>query len=73
MNLGVNWQIKETSHPSFIDGRIGKIIVGDLDVGIVGEINPLVLEAWKLENPIAAFEINFQKITNSKLPAQKSN
>ena len=62
MNFGVNWQIKETSHPSFIDGRVGKIIVSDLDVGIVGEINPLVLEAWKLENPIAAFEINFQKI-----------
>jgi phenylalanyl-tRNA synthetase beta chain len=68
MNLGVIWQIKETSHPSFIDGRVGRIIIGNLDVGIVGEINPIVLEAWKLENPIATFEINFQKIINSKLP-----
>ncbi len=67
MNFGVNWQIRETSHPSFIDGRVGKIMVGDIDVGIVGEINPLVLEAWKLENPIAAFEVNFQKLIISKL------
>ncbi|MGA3111816.1 MAG: phenylalanine--tRNA ligase subunit beta [Candidatus Bathyarchaeia archaeon] len=61
-NLGVEWEIIETAHPSFIEGRVGKVRVGDLDVGFVGEINPLVLEAWKLENPVAAFEVNLQKI-----------
>ena len=66
-NFGVDWQIKETAHPSFIEGRAGKIIVGNVDVGVVGEINPLVLEAWKLENPVAAFEINLQRILESKL------
>jgi len=60
MNLGVEWQIRETTHPSFIEGRVGKIIVGDVDVGVVGEINPLLLEAWKLENPVAALQINLQ-------------
>ena len=65
-NFGVNWQIKETTHPSFIEGRVGKIIVGGVDVGVVGEVNPLVLEAWKLENPVSAFEVNFQKILESK-------
>ena len=40
MNFGVDWQIKETAHPSFIEGRVGKVIVGDVDVGVVGEINP---------------------------------
>ena len=40
----------------------GKIIVDGVEVGVVGEINPLVLEAWKLENPVAAFEINLQRI-----------
>ena len=62
LNLGVDWQIKETVHPSFIEGRVGRILVGKVDVGVVGELNPLVLEAWKLENPVAAFEINFQKL-----------
>ena len=65
-NFGVNWQIKETTHPSFIEGRVGKITVEGVDVGVVGEVNPLVLEAWKLENPVSAFEVNFQKILESK-------
>ncbi len=58
MNLGVAWQIKSTSHPSFIDGRTGAVVVNGVDVGVVGELNPCVLEAWKLENPTAAFEVN---------------
>jgi phenylalanyl-tRNA synthetase beta chain len=66
-NLGANWQIKENSHPSFIEGRTGKITMGDVDVGFIGEITPTVLEAWKLENPIAAFELNIQKIIQFKL------
>ncbi len=67
MNLGVAWKIKETSHPSFIEGRVGKIIVTDVEVGVVGEVNPAVLEAWKLENPAAAFELKFQTIINNKM------
>ena len=66
MNLGVEWQIREAAHPSFIEGRVGKVIVGGVEVGFVGEINPLVLEAWKLENPVAAFEVNLQKILLGK-------
>ncbi len=61
-NLGAEWQIGPKSHPSFIEGRAGAITVKGQDIGIVGEINPTVLEAWKLENPTAAFEINLQRI-----------
>jgi phenylalanyl-tRNA synthetase beta chain len=66
-NFGVEWQIKETSHASFIDGRVGKVIVSGSEIGFVGEVNPLVLQAWELENPVAAFEVNFQKIVENKL------
>jgi len=66
-NFGVEWQIKEAAHPSFIEGRVGKVIVNNAEIGNVGEVNPLVLEAWKLENPAAAFEINFQRILENKL------
>ena len=65
-NLGVNWQIKATKHPSFIEGRVGAAIVNGVNMGVVGEINPQVLNAWKLENPTAAFEINMQKIIKTK-------
>ncbi len=67
VNYGVDWRIKETAHPSFIEGRVGAVIVGNDEVGFVGEINPFVLEAWNLENPVAAFEINLQRILESKL------
>jgi len=62
MNFGLEWQIKEVKHQSFIDGRVGAAIVNRRNVGIVGEIHPKVLEAWKLENPAAAFELNMSKI-----------
>ncbi len=66
-NFGVEWQIKETIHPSFIEGRAGKVVVNGEEIGIVGEVSPQVLENWKLENPAAAFEINLQKILDKKL------
>ena len=62
MNLGVDWTLEQTSHPSFIDGRVGKVIVEKKEVGVLGEINPMVLETWNLENPAAAFEVNLHKI-----------
>lgn len=60
LNLGIAWQIEPKVHGSFIDGRCGAIIVNGTEVGVVGEVNPVVLEAWKLENPVAAFELNVQ-------------
>jgi phenylalanyl-tRNA synthetase beta chain len=67
MNFGVDWRIKETVHPSFMEGRVGSVMVGGRAVGVLGEVHPLVLESWNLENPVVAFEINVQKIMNEKL------
>lgn len=65
-NLGVTWQIKAAAHPSFTEGRVGAVIVNGENVGVVGEVNPQVLEAWKLENPTVAFEVNMQKVIKAK-------
>jgi phenylalanyl-tRNA synthetase beta chain len=62
MNLGLQWQIKETKHPSFVEGRVGTAIIDKTEVGTLGEIHPKVLENWTLENPVAAFELNMNKI-----------
>jgi len=61
-SLGLNWEIKATSHPSFIEGRVGNVMVDGISVGVVGEASPEVLGAWKLENPVAAFELNVTRI-----------
>jgi phenylalanyl-tRNA synthetase beta chain len=66
-NLGLNWQIEETTHPSFIEGRVGKVTVGGVEVGVIGEVSPVVLEAWKLENPMAAFEVKFEELIAIKM------
>ena len=62
MNFGLSWQVRETDHASFIDGRVGRVVVEECDVGFVGEVHPAVLEAWAVENPAAAFELNMDRI-----------
>lgn len=62
MNLGLSWQVREAKHASFIDGRVGRVVVGGVDVGFVGEVHPAVLEAWGLENPAAGFELNMGRV-----------
>jgi phenylalanyl-tRNA synthetase beta chain len=62
MNLGLSWQVTEAKHGSFIDGRVGRVVVGGMDVGFVGEVHPAVLEAWGLENPVAGFELSMDRV-----------
>jgi phenylalanyl-tRNA synthetase beta chain len=62
LNLGLSYELQETEHESFIKGRTGKIILGNQEVGLIGEIHPQVLQNWGLENPVAAFEISLDSI-----------
>jgi len=62
MNLGLKWQIEQIEHPSFIKGRTGGVLIREKQVGVLGEINPKVLEGWKLENPMAAIELDVDEI-----------
>jgi phenylalanyl-tRNA synthetase beta chain len=66
MNLGLEWHVKEEEHPSFIHGRAGSISFNGRDHGILGEISPRVLVSWKLENPVAAFELDLAKIIEAR-------
>jgi phenylalanyl-tRNA synthetase beta chain len=65
-NLGLRWQIRQTRHPSFISGRVGAAAIEGTDVGILGEIHPKILNAWKLENPLVASELNMDRIVRIK-------
>jgi phenylalanyl-tRNA synthetase beta chain len=66
-NFGLDWQIREVLHPTFIEGRVGVLFVGGVEVGVVGEVHPEVLTNWKLENPVAGFEVNLQRLFGCKL------
>ncbi|MBI5390782.1 phenylalanine--tRNA ligase subunit beta [Candidatus Woesearchaeota archaeon] len=58
--MGVAYQIKEATHPSFLQGRAGKILVQGKEIGFLGEIHPQVLENFNIEMPVAGFEIDIQ-------------
>lgn len=57
-SIAVDYTIEELSHKSFIEGRVGKIIVQGKEIGLIGEINPKVIYNFNLEMPIIAFELN---------------
>ena len=65
-NLGINYHLEEVKHESFIEGRVGEIVLGDRDAGIIGEIHPQVLQNWGLENPASAFEISVDELRRLK-------
>ncbi len=56
--LALEYEIKETTHPSFIQGRVGEIFVNNKSIGFLGELNPEVLSNFTLETPTVAAELN---------------
>ena len=60
--LGFEYKLKKIEHKSFIEGRVAGIFIKKEQIGIIGEISPQVLENWKIGMPIAAFEINLEKL-----------
>lgn len=62
-NLGLQkWVVEAAEHPSFLEGRVAIISLDNLQLGVVGEIHPEVLNNFELENPTGAFELDLQKI-----------
>ena len=56
-NLCCNYEIREWQHPSFIGSRVGEILFDGKHIGFFGEVHPRILENWKLEKPVIAFEM----------------
>jgi phenylalanyl-tRNA synthetase beta chain len=56
------YEIKAENNLSYIEGRYGDIYLKDAKIGEIGEIHPEVLLNFKLEFPVAALELNLQKI-----------
>jgi len=50
------YDLEPVSHPSFLDGRVGRISCQGQMVGYIGEFHPEVLEAWQIDMPTSGFE-----------------
>jgi len=60
-NLGMKYELKAEEHPSFIKGRSARIVTKQGRIGIIGEINPEVLEKWNIGVPVVGFEIDITR------------
>lgn len=67
MNLGFEFTLRPATNPSFLEGRVGTILIGDQEVGVIGEVHPQVIENWKLENPVAAMELDISELFRIQL------
>ena len=60
--LDIEYEIKETENPSFIEGRVGKILINNKDVGIIGELKPIILKNNRIRMPVASLEIEIENL-----------
>ncbi len=57
-----NWEAVPGNHPAFHPLRNGKIIVGEKEVGIFGEIHPEVIRNYRIPGKVNLFEIDFENL-----------
>ena len=60
--LAVTIMVTESDDPAFIPGRRGTLACAGRAIGVFGEIPPAVLNAWELEHPVAAVEIDLTAV-----------
>jgi phenylalanyl-tRNA synthetase beta chain len=57
----VRWEPFE--HPSFHPGRSARMLLGDQQIGVMGELHPLVARHYSLpQTPVLAAEVNVQAL-----------
>lgn len=60
--LSRSFEPAERDDPRFIPGRCAAIIVDGAAIGVYGEVAPAVLEAWGIEMPCAACEVDLDSL-----------
>jgi phenylalanyl-tRNA synthetase beta chain len=67
LNLGFDFTLKATTEASFLEGRVGSILVHENQVGTIGEVHPQVIENWELEHPVTAMELDLNRLFNIRM------
>jgi phenylalanyl-tRNA synthetase beta chain len=61
-HLGREYSLEPVQHPSFLEGRAGRILVAGTSVGVIGEVHPEVLERWQISVPVVSFDVNLTQL-----------
>lgn len=62
--LNSSYDIIPIEHEAFIKGRVGKLMINNKQLGIIGEVHPKVLTNFKIEVPVVGFELNVSELLN---------
>ena len=55
-------------NPSYHPGRCAKVTIGGMEVGVMGQIHPLVAQNYGIDADVYCAEINFTKLMLCQLP-----
>ena len=58
----------ERNNPSYHPGRCARITIDGVDVGVLGQVHPLVAKNYGMESEVFCAEINFTKLLTLQLP-----
>lgn len=65
-DLDLEFEVKSGQKPFFKGNRSGDIFLEGEKIGFIGEISGEVEENWELENSVAGFEIDLEKVYSLK-------
>ncbi len=54
--------LEPLAHPSFLDGRVGRIVSRGRVIGLLGEVHPEALELWQIGVPVVALELEIDRL-----------
>ncbi len=63
-HVGKEYGLEPLKHPSFLEGRVGRVVVSGTSLGLIGELHPEVLERWQIGVPVVAFEVNLSQLAD---------
>jgi phenylalanyl-tRNA synthetase beta chain len=62
-SLRLDWRAEQAQAPMLHPGKAGRVLVAGEDVGMFGELHPLVTRAWDIELPAAGFNLDLGRVT----------
>ena len=58
----------EKNNPSYHPGRCAKVTIGDVEVGVIGQVHPVVAKNYGMDMDVYCAEISFTKLLTCLLP-----
>ena len=69
--LGVGASFEKGEDVSLCPGRIGSVVIGDENLGVVGELHPKVSEFFELSDAVYLIEIDLDKLLSVTITLKK--